>query len=60
MKEWFKSKSRLEKLKKRYTELMKRSYAIALRDKSESDRVNRQAKKIYNEIQYLTLKQADK
>ena len=60
MKEWFKSKSRLEKLKKRYTELMKRSYAIALHDKSESDRVNRQAKKIYNEIQYLTLKQADK
>jgi len=60
MKDWFRSKSRIEKLKKRYTELMKRSYAMALRDKSESDRVNRQAEKIYNEIQYLTLKQADK
>jgi len=49
----FKRKSRLEKLKIRYRNLMKKSYEIALRDQKRSERVHLEAEKIYKEIQFL-------
>jgi len=57
---WFRAKSRLELLKKKYTDLMRKSYNTALKDRRESDRFSRQAEKIFKEIQYLSLKNADK
>jgi len=58
--EWFRKETRLDKLKKRYADLMKKSYKTALIDKSKSDKVHRQAYKIFEEIKYLSLKHADK
>ena len=53
--DWFRKKSRLERLRERYTSLMRKSYEIALRDPKKSERVHSQADKIYEEIQFLTL-----
>lgn len=58
---FFKKKSRLDKLRMRYTTLMRKSYEIALRDPKKSESVHSQADKIYEEIQYLKLQyQGDK
>lgn len=57
---WFNRKSRLEKLQQRYSELMKKSFRVALRDTEESERVRQRAREIYKEIQYLSLQRADK
>lgn len=51
--EWFRKKSRLERLRERYTRLMRKSYEIALRDPKQSERVHSQAEKVYEEIRYL-------
>ena len=40
---WFRKKSRIEKLKERYTSLMKRSYETALKDTDKSEKMHRQA-----------------
>ncbi|MDT0555946.1 Lacal_2735 family protein [Patiriisocius hiemis] len=57
---WFKSKEKLERLKERYTYLMRKSYKVALKDERESDRIQQRAKEIFDEIKYLSLKNADK
>lgn len=57
---WFRKKSRVEKLKERYTFLMKRSFKTALKDTEKSEKMHRQANKIFQEIQYLSLQQCDK
>ncbi len=51
---WFKRKSKLEKLRERYTALMRKSYEVALRDPQKSEIVHTQADRIYKEIQFLT------
>ncbi len=56
----FRKKSRVEKLKERYTFLMKRSFETALKDTEKSEKMHRQADKIFQEIQYLSLQQSDK
>lgn len=53
---WFKKKSRIEILKTRYRELMKKSYEFSLKDPKKSDKAHRQADKIFEEIRYFSLK----
>ena len=57
---WFRKKTKLEKLKERYTFLMKKSYEIALKDRNKSEKVHHQADRIYREIKYLTFHNGDK
>ena len=57
---WFKKRTRLDILKRRYQELMRKSYEVALTDAEKSDRLNRQARKIYDEINYMSMQYADK
>jgi uncharacterized membrane protein len=57
---WFKKQTYLDKLKRRYTSLMRKSYKIALYDSEKSDRIHNEADKVYKEIQMLTLKYGDK
>ncbi|MEH6764412.1 MAG: Lacal_2735 family protein [Aequorivita antarctica] len=57
---WFRKKSRVEILKERYTFLMKRSFETALKDTEKSENMQRQADKIFQEIQYLSLQRSDK
>lgn len=52
---WFKRKSKLETLKTRYRELMRISYETSLNDPKKSDKVHRQADKIFEEIKYYSL-----
>ena len=60
MSNWLKRKSRVEKLEQKYTELMRKSFRIALKDQSESEKVQKQAYQVFDEIRYLTLQNADK
>jgi|GEM_PF-524281 len=60
MSSWLKRKSRIEKLEQKYTELMRKSFKVALKDKDESEKVQKQAFKIFDEIKHLTLQNADK
>lgn len=60
MKDIFRKKTRLEKLKARYTELMRKSFKASLKDQEKSEKVRKQAQEIYEEIQYLSVKYADK
>ncbi|WP_157632645.1 Lacal_2735 family protein [Cochleicola gelatinilyticus] len=57
---WFKKRTRLDILKKKYQELMRKSYEVALNDEEKSDRLNKQAQKIFDEIRYMSMKYADK
>ncbi len=57
---WFRKKSRIETLQERYTLLMKRSFEIALKDTQKSKKLHSQADKLFDEITYLKLQQADK
>ncbi len=54
---WLERKSELQKLKKRYSMLMKQSYEIALRDKEASDRLNREATEILEAIKLYQAKE---
>jgi hypothetical protein len=56
---WFRRKSRIEKLKERYTSLMKRSFETALKDTEKSEKIHRQADKLFQEIKQQTLQQAE-
>jgi hypothetical protein len=60
MKNWFQKKSKIETLKEKYTLLMKKSFEIALKDKRKSEKIHSQADKIFQEIRYLSLRQANK
>ncbi|WP_310993870.1 Lacal_2735 family protein [Aequorivita marina] len=57
---WFQKKSKVEKLKAKYTYLMKRSYETSLKNAEKSDRFQRQARQLFQEINYLSLQQGDK
>ncbi|WP_111816481.1 Lacal_2735 family protein [Aequorivita lipolytica] len=60
MNSWFKKKSRIEILKERYRSLMRRSFEIALKSPKKSEKIHTQAEKIFQEIQYLSFRHADK
>ena len=60
MKNWFKKKSRIEILKEKYRMLMKRSFELAPKDPEKSAKAHNQADKLFQEINYLSFKQADK
>ncbi|MCW5519257.1 Lacal_2735 family protein [Aureitalea sp. L0-47] len=55
---WLEENSELQKLKKQYSDLMRLSYEIALKDKKESDRINREAKEIYEKIMLYQAKES--
>jgi hypothetical protein len=55
---WLEQNSELQKLKKQYSDLMRLSYEIALRDKKESDRINREAREIYDKIMLYQAKES--
>ncbi|MBK5214843.1 MAG: Lacal_2735 family protein [Flavobacteriaceae bacterium] len=57
---WFRKKSRIEKLKERYTLLMRRSFKTALKDVEKSEHFHHLADKLFQEIKYLSLHQNDK
>lgn len=52
---WFRKKSKIEILKERYAELMKKSYKAALNDVNKSEEVHRQADELFQKIKYLSL-----
>ena len=52
--DWFRKKSRLERLRERYTRLMRKSYEISLKDPKRSERIHSQADRVYEEILYLS------
>lgn len=60
MMNWFKKKSRVERLKDRYTYLMRRSYETSLKDTEKSESLHQQALNLFQEIRYLSLQQSDK
>jgi hypothetical protein len=51
----FRKKTRLEKLRDRYTWLMRRSYMVALKDKKKSAQLHREAEQVLEKINYLSL-----
>lgn len=57
---WYRKKTRLEKLQTRYCGLMRKSFKTALRDREKSKLVKEKAQDIYKEIEYLSLRRADK
>lgn len=57
---WFRKKPRLEKLKEKYTLLMRKSFEVAQRDIKESKKIHHQADKIFEEIKHLTFQKPAK
>ena len=57
---WFRKKSRIEQLKERYRLLMKRSFELSSKDPVKSEKAHQQADRIFQEIQYLSFRKADK
>lgn len=55
MLDWTKRKTKIERLKEKYCELMKRAYLIAPRSKSKSDALNKKAKRVLIELKTLDL-----
>ena len=55
----FRKKSRIEKLKERYTLLMRRSFETALKDTDKSEKIHHQADELYQKIKQHQLRQAD-
>lgn len=53
MLDWLKKKDEVQKLKEQYTNLMAKSYQLALKNKEESDRVNREALRIFELIKRI-------
>lgn len=56
----FHKKTRLEKLQLKYRDLMRTSFNCAVTNNSKSCAAKKRANEIYEEIEYLTLKFADK
>lgn len=50
---WFTRKSKLERLKTRHRDLMRKSYELSLNDPEKSEKLHRQAEKVYEELQKL-------
>ncbi len=53
---WFKKKAKLGMLRKKYRDLMHKSYEIPLGDTRKSDKIHRQADKVFEEIKYRSSK----
>ncbi len=53
---WFKKKSRLEKLKNQYCRLMRKSYEISLRNREKAERFHALAIEVQKEIKGLMKK----
>lgn len=53
--DWIKTKTKIERLKEKYCQLMKRAYLIAPRSKSKSDALNKKAKNVLIELRKLEL-----
>ncbi|WP_104811738.1 Lacal_2735 family protein [Aureitalea marina] len=58
MPDWFRRRSRLEKLEKQYTYLMRQSFEQAARDQEKSIWARQEADKIYAKIKELGLKRS--
>jgi hypothetical protein len=56
----FNRKTRLQKLQQRYGNLMRTSFECAVKNTSKSFEAKKKANEIFEEIEYLTLKRADK
>ena len=56
---WFRKKSRIEILEERYTSLMRRSFETSVKDSAKSEKMHRQADKILQEIQFLSLQHSE-
>ncbi|MBW2961009.1 Lacal_2735 family protein [Mesonia aestuariivivens] len=54
---WNQNKDRIQRLKEKYTRLMKRAYEIAPRNKKKSDYLNSEAKQILQELRILEINQ---
>lgn len=52
---WKKNNDRIQKLKERYTRLMRRAYEIAPKNKKKSDYLNQEARQILHELRRLEL-----
>ncbi|MCB0465200.1 MAG: Lacal_2735 family protein [Aequorivita sp.] len=59
MTSWFRKKSKIEKLKVRYTYLMRRSFEMALKDTEKSEKLHRQADNLFKEIKQQSYQQVD-
>lgn len=57
---WFKRETKLDKLKKRYSELMRKSYEVAIKDKNKSDFFHEKAEEILDKIKSYRYQYADK
>ena len=53
MLDWLKKKSELQRLKEEYSQLMARSYKLALKNKAESDKINEEALQVFERIKRL-------
>ncbi|RFN59969.1 Lacal_2735 family protein [Marixanthomonas ophiurae] len=60
MMNWFKKETKLDKLKKRYKYLMRKSYEIALKDKEKSDYIHDKAEAVFEQIKSLRYQYAEK
>jgi hypothetical protein len=60
MTDLFTRKSRVKKLEEKYRALMRKSFRTALKDTGESEKIQQQASKVFEEIKYLKLQKADK
>ena len=60
MPNWFHKKTRLEKLQDKYRKLMRTSFECSVKNNSKSCDAKKKASEIYEEIEYLKLKRADK
>ena len=58
MTDWFRKRSRLEKLEKQYTDLMRLSFEQAAKDQEKSFLARQEADKIYAKIKELGLKRS--
>ncbi|MBT0608268.1 Lacal_2735 family protein [Aequorivita echinoideorum] len=56
---WFKNKSKLEQLKERYTQLMKKSYNLSLNHPEKSEKVHKEADRIFREIKMLSFNSSE-
>ncbi|MGO3261056.1 MAG: Lacal_2735 family protein [Mesonia sp.] len=52
---WIKQKTKKERLKEKYCELMQRAYKVAPKNKPKSDELNKRAQKILIELRKLEL-----
>ncbi|MBQ0737985.1 Lacal_2735 family protein [Mesonia mobilis] len=52
---WKKNNDRIQKLREKYSRLMRKAYEIAPKNKQKSDYLNREARQILQELRKLEL-----